>query len=137
MTLMRCPVLPEREKVAKARKVRVKVKEKVSEIRPANLLMLLRQKVFATCMFEVANAQMTIVLIPICPRIKSNVHLAKEATRSETHLVAVTRMIKVPVDVEKDVAKAKANQKVKEDPEVNLRAPEMATQLRLKPLSIS
>jgi hypothetical protein len=50
-------------------------------------------------------------------------------------LVVMTRMIKVLVGVEKDVAKAKA--KAREDPEVNLRAPEMATQLRLKPLSIS
>ncbi len=86
-------------------------------------------------MFEVANAQRTIVLIPICLRIKRNVHLAMEAMRSETRLVAVMRTIKVLADVVKDVAKAKA--KVRKDPEVSLRAPEMATQVRLKPLSIS
>jgi hypothetical protein len=63
--------------------------------------------------------------------------LVKEATRSETRLVAVTRMIKVLVDVEKDVAKAKAKQKAKEDPEVSLRAPRMVTQLRPKPSFIS
>jgi hypothetical protein len=58
-----------------------------------------------------------------------------EARRSETHLVAVMRTIKVLADEEKDVAKAKA--KVKRDPEVSLRAPGMATQLRLKPSFIS
>ena len=62
-------------------------------------------------------------------------HLAKVPTRSEMRLVVVMRMIKVPADEEKDVAKAKA--KVRKDPEVNLRAPETATQLRLKLLSIS
>jgi hypothetical protein len=58
-----------------------------------------------------------------------------EAMRSETRLVAVMRTIKVPTDEEKDVAKAKV--KARKDPEVSLRAPEMATQLRLKLLFIS
>ena len=70
MTLTRHLVHPERAKVAKVRKERVKVKEKVSEIRPANLLMLQKLRASATCMFEVAGAQLIIVLIPICPRIK-------------------------------------------------------------------
>jgi hypothetical protein len=61
--------------------------------------------------------------------------LVKVPTRSETRLVVVKRTIKVPEDEEKDAAKAKA--KARKDPEVNLRAPVMATQLRLKPLSIS
>jgi hypothetical protein len=39
---MRYLVHPERAKAAKVRKARVKAKEKVSEIRPANLLTLLR-----------------------------------------------------------------------------------------------
>jgi hypothetical protein len=63
--------------------------------------------------------------------------LVKEATRSETRLVAVTRTIKVLVGVGKDVAKAKAKERARKDPEVSLRAPGMATQLRLKPLFIS
>jgi hypothetical protein len=67
---MRRLVHPERAKAAKVRKVRAKVKEKVSEIRPANLLMLLKLRAYATCMFEVASARMIIVLTPICPRIK-------------------------------------------------------------------
>ncbi len=63
--------------------------------------------------------------------------MVKEATRSETRLVAVTGTIKVPVGVGKDAAKAKVKEKVRKDPEVSLRAPVMATQQRLKPLFIS
>ena len=63
--------------------------------------------------------------------------MVKEATRSETRLVAVTRTIKVLMGVGKDAAKAKVKEKAREDPEVNLRAPGMATQQRLKPLFIS
>jgi hypothetical protein len=58
-----------------------------------------------------------------------------EVTRSETRLVAVTRKTKVLVDEEKDAAKAK--EKARKDPEANLRAPGVATQPRLKLLSIS
>ena len=62
-------------------------------------------------------------------------HSVKEATRSETRLVAVTRTRKVPVDVGKDAAKAK--EKVSKDPEANQLAPGEAMQLRLKLLFIS
>ena len=82
-------------------------------------------------MFEMANALVTTVLIHTCLRIKSNVHSVREATRSESNPVAVTRMIKVLVDVGKDVVKAKA--KVRKGPEASLQAPRVAMlqQLRL------
>ncbi len=60
----------------------------------------------------------------------------KEATRSETRLVAATRTIKVLVGVGKDAAKAKAKERAGKDPEASLRAPGMATQQRLKLLFI-
>ena len=78
-----------------------------------------------------AHAPVTAVLTHTCPRIKSDVHLGKEATRSENNPVAVTRKIRVLVDVGKDVVKAKA--KVRKGPEASLQAPRVAMlqQLRL------
>ena len=58
-------------------------------------------------MFEMANALVTTVLTHMCSRIKLNVHLGREATRSENSPVAVTRAIKVLVDEEKGAARAK------------------------------
>jgi len=88
------------------------------------LRMLRKCKVFVTCMCEMANAPATTVLTPTCLRTKSNVHLDKEAKRSERNPVAVTRMINVLVDVGKDVVKAKA--KVRSGPEASLQAPRVA-----------
>jgi hypothetical protein len=77
-----------------------------------------------------ANALVTIVLIHTCPRIKPDVHLGKEATRSESNPVAMTRTIKVLVEVGKDVVKAKA--KVRKAPGVSLQAPRAAMLPRLR-----
>ena len=82
-----------------------------------------------------ANAPVTTVLIHTCLRTKTNVHSVIAAARSESNLVAVTRMIKVLADVEKDAAKARA--KARLDPEVSQRAPEVAMQPRLKPSFIN
>ena len=132
MILMRFPVRPEKAKAAKVRKVGVKVKERVSEIRPASLLTLPGQKVFATCMRGLENVRLTTVLILTCPKIKSSVHLVREGTRSETRHVTVMIAKKALMGVEKDVAKAKAKAKIEKDLEASLRAPGMATQHQLK-----
>ena len=61
--------------------------------------------------------------------------LAKEDTRREINLVAVTRMIKVLADVGKDVGKAKA--RVIKVPEASLQAPRAVMLLRLRLSSIN
>ena len=58
-----------------------------------------------------ANALVTVVLTHTCLRTKSNVHSDKEATRSESNPVAVTRMIKVLADGEKGRGKGKGKGK--------------------------
>ena len=78
-----------------------------------------------------ANAPATTVFIHTCLRTKSNVHSVKGAIRSESNLVAVTRMIKVLADVERGAVKAKA--KAGKGPGASLRAPGVAMPQRLRP----
>ena len=58
-------------------------------------------------MFDMANAPVILVPIHTCLRTKSNVLSAKVTTRSESNLVAVTKMTKALADVEKGRGKGK------------------------------